>query len=305
MVYDCARLGEGSHSHYDLFSFCLHADGQPAVIDPGRYTYSSAVGDDGVDWRHAFKATSAHNTITIDGADQTRYLSRTKHGPEVSVERARWHLGERSDWVVASARSVEYSPVHTRVLVFLLRQYLLVVDVVTVDDGARHTAELRFHLSEGEPSLHRDGQQVRLVGGPVQLLTALPAGAVATLEQGWISLEYGVKAPAPVVTVSQSGDCDLVFASVVGPRRTHGGTLLLKALHRLGHNGFRVEGTLDGEPFEDTVWTSDGTLAVDDVTIDGRFAVVRRVAGEVTHLAGEDVRRGTDRPVQEWTRPLS
>lgn len=304
VVYDCARLGEGSHSHYDLFSFCLHADGQPAVIDPGRFTYSSAVGDDGVDWRHTFKATSAHNTITIDGADQTRYLSRTKHGPEVSIERARWHLGERSDWVVASARSVEYSPVHTRVLVFLLRQYLLIIDVVTIDDGAQHTAELRFHLSEGEPSLHRDGQQARLVGGPVQLLTALEPGAVATLEPGWMSLEYGVKHPAPVVAVSQSGDCDLVFASAVGPRRTHGGTLLLRELHRLGHNGFRVEGTLDGAPFEDTVWTSDGTSAVDDLTVDGRFAVVRRVAGEVTHLAGEDVRRGRDRPVQEWTRPL-
>ena len=304
VVYDCARLGEGSHSHYDLFSFCLHADGQPAVIDPGRYTYSSAVGDDGVDWRHTFKATTAHNTVTIDGADQTRYLSRTKHGPEVSVERARWHLGERSDWVVASARSVEYSPVHTRVLVFLLRQYLLIVDVVTIDDGAQHTAELRFHLPEGEPSLHLDGPQVRLVGGPVQLLTSLEAGAVATLEPGWVSLEYGVKAPAPVVTVSQSGDSDLVFASALGPRRTQGGALLLNALHRLSHNGFRVEGTLDGEPFEDTVWTSDGTSAVDDITVDGRFAVVRRVAGEVTHLAGEDVRRRTDRPVQEWTRPL-
>lgn len=308
VVYDCARLGEGSHSHYDLFSFVLHAGGRPAVVDPGRYTYSSAVGDDGVDWRHAFKATRAHNTVTIDGADQTRYLSRTKHGPQVSVEGARWHLGERSDWVVASARSVEYSPVHTRVLVFVLRQYLLIVDVVTIDDGEQHTAELRFHLPEGEPSLHLDGQQARLVGGPVQLLSFRAPGAAATLEPGWVSLEYGVKRPAPVVAVSQDGDTDLVFASAVGPHRTHGGALVLHALHSLGHNGFRVEGTIGGEPFEDTVRTAGGgstvdDLAVDDLTIGGRFAVVRRVAGEVTHLAGEDVRRGTDRPVQEWTSP--
>ena len=303
VVYDCARLGEGSHSHYDLFSFCLYADAHPAVVDPGRYTYSSAVGDDGVDWRHTFKSTRAHNTVTIDGADQTRYLSRTKHGPQVSVEGARWHLGKRSDWVVASARSVEYSPVHTRVLVFVLRQYLLVVDVVTIADGQQHTAELRFHLPKGDPTLDLDGQQARLVGGPVQLLSFLAPGAAATLEPGWVSLEYGVKRPAPVVAVSQTGDGDLLFASAVGPHRTRGEALVLHALHRLGHNGFRLEGTLGGEPFEDDVWISAGDLAVDDLVIDGRFAVVRRVAGEVTDLIGEDVRRASAEPVQEWTCP--
>lgn len=304
VVYDCARLGEGSHSHYDLFSFCLHAEGHPAVVDPGRYTYSSTVGDDGIDWRHTFKSTRAHNTVTIDGADQTRYLSRTKHGPEVSVEGARWHLGERSDWVVASARSAEYSPVHTRVLVFVLRQYLLVVDMVTITDGRDHTAELRFHLPAGiRPTLELDGQQARLVGGPVQLLSWVAPGAAAGLEPGWVSPEYGVKHPAPVVAVSQAGDADLAFASALGPHRTEGGYLALHAVHRLGRTGFLVEGTIGGEPFEDSVWTSGEGFVVDDLTVGGRFAAVRRVAGEVTHLVGEDVRRATAGPVHEWTRP--
>ena len=53
VLYDAARLGEGAHSHYDLFSFTLHADGRPAVVDPGRYTYSAAPDADGTDWRHA------------------------------------------------------------------------------------------------------------------------------------------------------------------------------------------------------------------------------------------------------------
>ena len=40
VFYDCGKLGEGSHSHYDLFNFCYYAGGAPAIVDPGRYTYS-------------------------------------------------------------------------------------------------------------------------------------------------------------------------------------------------------------------------------------------------------------------------
>ena len=35
VVYDCARLGEGSHSHYDLFTFCYCAGGAPAIVVTG------------------------------------------------------------------------------------------------------------------------------------------------------------------------------------------------------------------------------------------------------------------------------
>ena len=316
VVFDCARLGEGSHSHYDLLSFCLHADGQPAVVDPGRFTYSSAVGEDGIDWRHAFKATGAHNTVTIDGADQTRYLSRTKHGPAVQVERARWHLGRRSDWVVARARSEEYSPLHTRLLVFVRRQYLLVLDLVTSADGRQHTADLRFHLPAGfAPTLAVDGQQAELVGGPVQLLTWVAPGARAAVEQGWVSTEYGVRTPAPVVSVSATGADDLVFASALGPRHVGDEPLALHSLRRWGPRGFVVEGSVAGVPFTDTVLTAGGfddggcdvaDLSAEDPTlrdlvVGGRFVVVRRVAGATAHLVGEDVRLGSAEPVQEWT----
>ena len=316
VVFDCARLGEGSHSHYDLFSFCLHADGRPAVVDPGRFTYSSTVGQDGVDWRHAFKATRAHNTVTIDDADQTRYLSRTKHGPAVRVERARWHLGDRSDWVVARARSEEYSPAHTRVLVFVRRQYLLVVDLVTCPDRQQHTADLRFHLPAGfEPTLTLDGRQAELVGGPVQLLTWVAPGARAAVEQGWVSTEYGVKTPAPVVSVRGAGDTDMVFASALAPRHVGGEPLSLHSLRRWGPRGFVVDGSVSGVPFTDTVQTAQdpdggdcevGDLTADDpalrdLVVGGRFVVVRRAAGGVVHLVGEDVRLGSADAVQEWT----
>ena len=62
-------MGDGGHGHYDALSVEAWADARPLVVDPGRYTY--AEGDP--NWRHWFRGTAAHNTVTVDGADQTPY----------------------------------------------------------------------------------------------------------------------------------------------------------------------------------------------------------------------------------------
>ena len=155
VLYDRAVLGEGSHSHYDLFSFTYFADGAPAVVDPGRYTYSSAPDQDGVDWRHEFKATAAHNTVTVDGLDQTRYLSRTKHGPDVEILDPAWLLGGQVDCIVAGAGSSEYAPVHRRTLFYPERGYLLLLDELSGVDGAEHLLRLPLPLSRYRGDVRR------------------------------------------------------------------------------------------------------------------------------------------------------
>ena len=248
VVYDCALLGEGSHSHYDLFNFTYYAGGGPLVVDPGRFTYSSDPDAGGVDWRHHFKSTAAHNTVTIDGRDQTRYLSRTKHGPDVAIEGKALDLGGPLDWIRARAVSAEYAPVHERVLAYPGRRYLLIVDRIDMVDGAAHTCDLRFHLAHDlRPTLDRSGAlaQVATARGAVRCL--VPEAGGTWLERGWVSREYGVKHEAQVLRVQATSAEPVTFVSAVTPP----GVTIEALRYDPAEAVVEVCGAVDGERFVD------------------------------------------------------
>jgi hypothetical protein len=81
LVLDCGPLGEGNHGHFDCLSFELAAHGRSLVVDPGRYTYSEA-GE--VNWRVHFRSTAAHNTVCVDGRNQTRYAPKPIKEPRAT-----------------------------------------------------------------------------------------------------------------------------------------------------------------------------------------------------------------------------
>ena len=55
-----------NHGHADALSITLNKNGKQILVDPGTYQYNGAS-----EWRRYFKGTRAHNTITIDGRDQS------------------------------------------------------------------------------------------------------------------------------------------------------------------------------------------------------------------------------------------
>ncbi|MGN6180602.1 MAG: alginate lyase family protein [Mucilaginibacter sp.] len=73
--FDAAPLGYlaiAAHGHADALSVILHINGNPFLVDPGTYTYHTEE-----DWRNYFVSTRAHNTVTIDGADQAQHAGPT------------------------------------------------------------------------------------------------------------------------------------------------------------------------------------------------------------------------------------
>lgn len=281
VFFDCGKLGEGSHSHYDLFNFCYYVDGNPAVIDPGRYTYAGEPDANGINWRHYFKSTASHNTVTIDHQDQTLFLSRTKHGPEVQLEDRDWLLGKRTDWVYGCAKSPQYSPIHERLIVYMGHQYLFILDRLLSEDEVKHHYELNFHLPTGtDTKLTANNHGYHLLTSECEIRAIANKNVKVQVKPGWVSQYYGVKHPAPIFSLEQTTQGNSLFASIVAPKSSRQFSLQDFRLDKLTDTTyyFSVDFKADSQSFKDQflVSVADNAIRLDDLHFYGRFIAYRQ-----------------------------
>jgi hypothetical protein len=213
LIFDTGPLGDGGHGHYDLLNVEVASDGRPLVVDPGRYTY-----DEGEpNLRHWFKGTAAHNTVVVDGLDQTPYRpGKPRKGTIARGRLLERHGAPGLDVVVGEATSTVYDAVHTRRVAFVADEYWLIED--HLEAATPHRYDLRFHLAaeaEGEVAVERRGD-THVVRAPGLALVIHGPGA-ASIEAGWVAPAYGIKRPAPVVSVVVEGACDATFTTAVLP----------------------------------------------------------------------------------------
>ena len=206
VTFDCGELGFKSiaaHGHADALSVTLRVGGQDILIDPGTYDYFTYPA-----WRDYFRSTRAHNTIQIDGRDQSEML-----GPFLWGQRARARCLEFSfdgDVHHVIGEHDGYSqledPVTHRRRVALDR----VNRVVTIEDElistARHDLAIHFHFSEACSLTARQAHRFRVDAGrqclEIELDPRLSPSIVLGSETpmlGWASRAYHRKSPSPVL----------------------------------------------------------------------------------------------------------
>jgi hypothetical protein len=250
LLLGCGPLGDGGHGHYDTLAVEVYGEGRPLLVDPGRYTYAEPEPGSGEpNWRHWFKGTAAHSTVLVDGLDQTPYRRGKPKGATAFGRLIGRHLGGGLDVLTAEGVSPRYDAVHLRHVVFVQGRYWVLVDVLTAP--REHGYQARWHLDAarpGEPAavLHDYADGPLLVAPGV--LVALPPGRTARLEPGWVSREYGVKQPAPVLVEDAGPVRDAVFATLLLPT----GDRLPDLSHPGGRPAVRLEGGLR-EPLQLTV----------------------------------------------------
>ncbi len=232
LVFDSGPLGEGNHGHFDCLNFELAAFGRSLIVDPGRYTYSEAVDPaDGTNWRLHFRGTAAHNTVCVDGRQQTSYLPKpikpgTRHaagsvrhkisGPPPDAQLIERHHSATLDLLHGCASSHEYDAVHQRCIVFVDRRYWIVSDALRAPTA--HDYLLNFQL--GAPAhghTHLSGGSTWRLASP-GLLVMQPArsGVAAALRPRWVSARYGHKQQAPALQFGVHG-CNADFDTVLLP----------------------------------------------------------------------------------------
>ena len=208
LVFDCGPLGDGGHGHYDALSVTIAAGGRSLLVDPGRYSYSEA----GDNWRRWFRSTAAHNTVCVDGLDQTPYeRSKPRGGVARAAFLGRWRA-PGLDVLRGEVRSPCYEAVHRRRVIFVAGEYWIIEDEL---HGERpHRFDLRFHLAPDAAGCTEIGNALVLAPG-LGLVLASPH--VPRIEAGWVSPLYGVKEPAPIVSVAVEGVTAVTFVTLVVP----------------------------------------------------------------------------------------
>lgn len=202
MVADAGPLGYlsiAAHGHADALAFTLSVAGREMLVDPGTYAYHTEP-----KWRNYFRSTAAHNTLCVDGQDQS-----VIGGSFMWLQRAQARLLEiRRDtsgvrWSAEhdGYRRLRDGVLHRREIALDNRDGSIVVTDQLLGCG-RHEVALHWHLAEGcEPQVQADGTLL-VRHGPVQLQLACSGDAqpVLTLHRGeddpplgWISRRFDRK----------------------------------------------------------------------------------------------------------------
>ena len=325
LVFDYGPLGEGNHGHFDCLSFELAAFGRSLIVDPGRYTYSEGGAPN---WRVRFRGTEAHNTVSVDGQNQTLYLPqapRPDSDPMAGTPRHRiagppheatlHERVEHKDLVLlcASVRSHAYDALHTRRLLFVDGSYWIVSDCLAAP--SRHHYVLRFQLGEAaQGAVERARGDAPLIRSP-GLLLAQPANPEVRfrLESSWVSSRYGEKRAAPRLCFSTWGEHSS-FDTVLMPWEGSTPPLSVQRLPvsiggaEAGRaaGAILIEGEAASTAFRDLWFHSrrslNGTWTFDGYTFEGRWLWLREVGdGRITRAyANADARlcyRGMDVPL--------
>jgi hypothetical protein len=218
IVADAGALGYlsiAAHGHADALSFTLSAGGKEILVDPGTYTYAAGR------WREYFRGTAAHNTVRIDGADQSLYGGSFLWLRHARARVEQFEMSPKQERLVAQHDGYERlaDPVlHRRAWTFdRANTALTVVDELACK--ARHGAEWFWHFGPGcevavsENCLTaRCGDALLTMKFPSALRCRLVAGSEHA-PLGWYSRTMDTKVPivTAVMDASVSGDARFEF----------------------------------------------------------------------------------------------
>lgn len=211
-------LSIAAHAHADALSVEVRHDGVDVLADPGTFCYHGQP-----EWRQYFRSTLGHNTLQLDGSDQsvsggpflwTRHARSRVLAADTSDESvARWcaeHDGYQSS---VHRRRVELTPA---------AQELRVVDEVR---GPRRAVHLAFHLgpaiaadlvdNRAQLTWTRDGEgRSAVLDLPGQLNWRAHRGE-SDPPLGWYSAGFGRKEPTTTLVGTGFADGAEGFTTVL------------------------------------------------------------------------------------------
>ena len=212
VCFDCGEQGVGArhdavpdalHGHADCLAVVTFLGGEPLFIDAGFLSYN---GPDR--WQNHFRKTAAHNTVLIDGRDQSRHLGKMAWSHTPRFRQEHWVADDAGSRAIGShdgyARG-DRGVRHRRTVWLRPAGYVVIYDELTgIGD---HRVELTFQMPAGASAVL--DRQSLLVSGRFRVswqasttLDAVVAAGGSDADEGWVAPSLGVRAAAPRLRLS-------------------------------------------------------------------------------------------------------
>jgi hypothetical protein len=206
IIVDAGPLGYeriAAHGHADALALTLNSAGREFLIDPGTYAYHTQK-----KWRDYFRGTAAHNTLRIDGQDQSVSGGNFMWLQKAEARCELWESGEALGHFVGAHDGYTRLPdpvVHRREISFSKTDRKIIVNDMTLCKGT-HSVEGYWHFSEACSVELTDNGIKAVNAGEVVVLGYVGGDARYELVKGdndrpagWVSRQFDVKLPAYTV----------------------------------------------------------------------------------------------------------
>lgn len=211
LVADAGPLGYlsiAAHGHADALAVTLFVGGREMLIDPGTYAYHTQK-----KWRDYFRGTSAHNTVRIDGQDQSVSGGNFLWIKHAHARCERWVSSDEQDVFVGSHdgyRRLKDPVTHRREIVFdKTERQVEVTD--SFECRREHFIEIYWHFAEtcdvvtvGNEVIARNGVAALKMTMPDASWQPRIVKACDDPPLGWVSRRFDEKVPTSTVVWSGS-----------------------------------------------------------------------------------------------------
>lgn len=203
LVVDVGSLGLGSlaaHGHADALSFWLSISGNEILVDPGTYAYHTDK-----KWRDYFRGTSAHNTIRVDGFDQSQIGGNFMWLQKADALLEGIVFDQNTESLIGSHdgyKKLDDPVVHKREFILeKKKRRLVIVDYLFCNGG--HCIDQFWHFSEN-CQVTLESNKYNIKSGGTRMTLQLDGDMDSALlfigdddePLGWVSRSFDVKSPS-------------------------------------------------------------------------------------------------------------
>jgi uncharacterized heparinase superfamily protein len=222
LILDCGPVCPDylpPHAHADTLSYELWVGGAGVITDSGVYEYTAGV------WRDFFRSTRAHNTVVIDGEDQSEVWGSFRVARRAYPQDVVWISTEEGDYFSGGHdgyRRLQNPVLHHRKVLHLKDRFWLILDHITGRGTHRADSFVHFHreatvavTAPGRLSASRNGQRLTVCAFDYDEWSSF-AGQTDPV-QGWYSPEFGIRQPRQTFCLTKAGPAPFFMGYVLVP----------------------------------------------------------------------------------------
>jgi uncharacterized heparinase superfamily protein len=213
----------GAHAHCNIFGYELAVGGQRVIVDSGVSGYEPGP------WRDYFRSTRAHNTVSVDGAEQSELWGAFNVARYAQVGPVRWLVRDGLTYLEGTHDGfTRLAPglLHTRRIFFLPGRFWCVCDDVRGSGVRELESFIHFH-PETRIEVTCNGSaafQAHWTNGTMRVVpfemesVELTSGSFDGTPRGWYAPTFGAVSPAPVLMLRARGELPRTFGYLLLPR---------------------------------------------------------------------------------------